>query len=115
MVQVVTSPMSFTAYGNGTVTDSTTGLIWQQTDDNTSRLWQPSIDYCNALTLGGSSNWRLPSIDELLSLIDTSSNPVIDPLFTGVDLSYWSSTTWAEDFTKAWYVGIMEDRSYAYQ
>ena len=84
---------SYIDNGNGTITDSDTGLIWQQNSTKTNS-WQSSIDSCNSLTHGGSADWRLPSIDELQSLIETSRSPMIDPVFTGVTCTsiYWSST-----------------------
>ena len=88
---------------NGMVTDSKTGLIWQDeySDNNNtikSSSWQDAIDYCEALTLGGNNDWRLPNIKELLSIVDYSkSNPSINAVFqnTSIALSpgYWSSTT----------------------
>ena len=42
---------SYQDNGDGTVTDLNTNLMWQQSDDGTTRNWQEALDYCEALTL----------------------------------------------------------------
>lgn len=85
---------SYTDNGD-TVTDNATGLIWQQEDDNTKRNWADSITYCEGITLDGNSDFRLPTIDELMSVTDKELlNPAINTIFTGTNSSeYWSATT----------------------
>ena len=103
---------SYTNNENGTVTDNATGLIWQQEDDNNTYAYSSdgtateASDYCTNLNLGGSTAWRLPTIDELVQLTDKgSSNPAINPIFTNVNNSYyWSSTTYLANPNYAWYV-----------
>ena len=48
-------PLSHSGFSccNSTVTDSTTGLVWQQQDDNEMRTWDESTGHCNAFSLGG--------------------------------------------------------------
>jgi hypothetical protein len=53
---------------DGTVTDKTTGLIWQKDDDGQTRKWDEATEYANGLVLSGHSDWRLPTQEELLSL-----------------------------------------------
>ncbi|RLA40388.1 MAG: hypothetical protein DRR06_17540 [Gammaproteobacteria bacterium] len=103
-----TGPEAYTDNGNGTVTDTETDLIWQQSDNGMARNWQIAIDYCNNLTLAGSSSWRLPSLGELEGLLDTSKSPMIDPVFTGTNTSdfYWSSTTNVDNADAAWGVSF---------
>jgi hypothetical protein len=103
----------FTGYGNfknngdGTVTDLATGLMWQrQVDDNT-REWTAAVSYCQGLDLGGKTDWRLPTIKELQSIVDTSVNepgPTIDSgAFPGTSSSdYWSATNYAGNSWFAW-------------
>jgi hypothetical protein len=100
---------SYTDNGNGTIIDNVTGLIWQKcsmgfnndvgcTDDgdtnNNTATWANAITYCENLTLGGSSDWRLPGIKQLRSLVDYSRyNPSINNLFPNtVANGYWSSS-----------------------
>jgi hypothetical protein len=81
--------------GNGTVTDNITGLVWQQTDDDVSRSWQIAMNYCEDLTLGRFSDWRLPNKEELTSLVEPRQYPTINnSYFLGTNASnYWSSTS----------------------
>ena len=48
--------------------DSENGLIWQAGKVSTN-TWAGALDYCEALDLAGFSDWRLPNIDELKSLV----------------------------------------------
>ena len=97
----------------GVVTDSVTGLQWQDDyGDNggavKSATWIDAIDYCEALTLGGYDDWRLPNIRELNSIVDLSRvGPAIDPVFQNTEsVNYWSSTTYAGFKNSAWDVGF---------
>lgn len=85
----------------GTVKDRATGLIWQRSDDGTTRIWEEALSYCEDLELGGHSDWRLPSAKELQSIVDYTRSPTathsaaIDPVFSVSDIEsyYWTSTT----------------------
>jgi hypothetical protein len=101
--------------GNGTVTDNITGLMWQQQDDATTRIWDDAGTYCNNLTIAGYSDWRLPSYNELISIADYgTSNPAINTTyFTNANsLGYWSSSYYALHSTSpplySWYVNFMD-------
>ena len=89
------------------VTDSSTTLQWQD-DINVSKTWTQAIEYCENLTLGSHTDWRLPNENELYSLSDMSkSNPAIESIFKNVASNYyWSSTTSANYSNFAWYVGF---------
>lgn len=77
-----------------TVTDQRTGLEWQKHDDGIKRTWGGSLSYCEGLNLVGRSDWRLPNVNELESIMTAKSicYPTIDPVFTGTIGGYWSST-----------------------
>jgi hypothetical protein len=45
------------------------GLTWQEPPESTFRDWDRAIAYCEGLTLDGSSDWRLPSVSELRTLL----------------------------------------------
>lgn len=93
--------------GEDTVFDRGTGLEWQKTDDATPRTWQDALAYCENLSLHSQTDWRLPNIRELKSIVDVSRYyPAIDPAFHCRLSSYWSATTVAgqQPATNAWIV-----------
>lgn len=109
----------------GTVTDNLTGLMWaQNANAGGTKTWSAALTYCNDLSLGTYTDWRLPNVKELLSLIDWAySDPALSndagtgkwtsgvgSSFTGVQAVYWSSTTYADVTGVAWLVG-MDDGS----
>jgi len=99
---------SFDRNSVGVVTDSLTKLQWQDDAIGTKASWKMAIDRCEALTLGGYSDWRLPNKNELISIVDTSkSNPSISKAFINTKSNYyWSSTTsiFANDTNRAHHV-----------
>ncbi|MBW1744407.1 MAG: DUF1566 domain-containing protein [Deltaproteobacteria bacterium] len=98
--------------GDGTVTDITTGLMWQQTEAK-AMTWERALAYCEKLALAGYTDWKLPNIRELSSLLsDSCQEPSIDKAhFPGCRPShYWSSTTNALYPTFGWYVGFEDGR-----
>jgi hypothetical protein len=50
----------FIVNGNGTVTDTITTLLWQQKDGGEMTIENATL-YCDTLTLGGFTDWRLPN------------------------------------------------------
>jgi hypothetical protein len=102
------------------VLDKETGLVWAKTPDSVPRDWQTAMDYCTQLNLGGRKGWRLPTIEELASLVDMSNLgtpklPAGHP-FQNVllDLSFWSSTTYSGNSNIAWYVFMYDGVVYKY-
>ncbi|MBW2505048.1 MAG: DUF1566 domain-containing protein [Deltaproteobacteria bacterium] len=128
--------------GDGTVTDLQTGLMWEKKDDfggvhdkDNKYVWSTGPPYGptgSAFTSflvelnGGTSDdgntitgcfanhcdWRLPSIEELQTIllksfpcfIDPCINPVFGPTQDGDDSMYWSDTTYSgfTDGVSAW-------------
>lgn len=71
--------LSYLDNGDGTVTDLVTGLMWQQ-DPGPKKTYAEAVSGASTLTLGGYSDWRLPSIKELYSLIQFSGvDPSVPP------------------------------------
>ena len=58
----------------GCVTDNLTGLMWVASPTITHTTWQGALDYANSLDLCGYQDWRLPNVNELLSLVNTGMN-----------------------------------------
>lgn len=81
-----------------TIIDQGTSLEWQKTDSGMMHTWQNALGYCEDLSLADKTDWRLPNIRELKSLVDYSRYyPAIDPAISCQSSSYWSSTTVAND------------------
>jgi hypothetical protein len=92
--------------GDGTITDNATELTWQQ-DGTATKNWEMALSYCEGLTLGGQTDWRLPTLKELQTLADYSvknSKAAIDiDYFTNTVANfYWSSTTNGKSVNGAW-------------
>lgn len=100
---IIFSPY-FIINGNGTVTDTITGLMWQQTDGGEMTIENAAI-YCDALTLGGFSDWRLPSAHEGFSILNHQcASPPLDPsVFTVTMAEYWwTGTRQVNDSNMVW-------------
>ena len=104
---------SYTRNAAGVVKDNATGLEWQDDySDNNGTIkqanWADAKTYCENLTLDGKSDWRLPSLKELRTLVDRGrTDPAVDPTFINTaSRDYWSSTTSAGGTTVAWDVSF---------
>jgi hypothetical protein len=103
---------SFKDNGDGTVTDAATRLMWSQPDSGIGMDWEHALAWAqqkNAEKYLGHTDWRLPSIKELQSIVDytrapeVTNSPAIDPVFNATKITneagqsdyacYWSSTT----------------------
>jgi hypothetical protein len=103
---------------DGTVTDRATGLMWSQADSGQGMNWEAALAWVqkqNAANYLGHSDWRLPSVKELQSLVDYTRSPettrsaAIDPIFNCTTITnagkqadfpyYWSGTTHAQATT----------------
>jgi len=95
-----------------TITDKATGLIWAKEDSKKGMNWKDALAWVqqkNAEKYLGTTDWRMPNIKELQSIIDytrspdTNDSPAIDPVFKCTQFTneggktdypyYWSSTT----------------------
>lgn len=90
---------------NETVTDNGTNLMWQDSDkiihDNNETYQKDAIKYCEGLKWAGYSDWRLPNINELSSIVDnTKHSPAIKEGFKYTKFDDYLSSTkgWAIDF-----------------
>ena len=104
--------------GDGTITDRATDLTWLKFDSGqleageskNGRLnWEQALRWAESLGYAGHSDWRLPNIKELQSIVDYTRSPdttgsaAIDPVFKATAIRdalgepnyafYWSSTT----------------------
>jgi hypothetical protein len=98
------SPINYKDNGDGTITDNYTKLIWMKCPVGMSgstcksgspalRSWSDARDSCKNLSLASKKDWRLPTLKELNSIVDTG---VFDPsvnkkFFGGTSDIYWTS------------------------
>ena len=121
----------FVENGDGTITDEATGLMWMQADSGESMDWEAALAYAqtqNEANTLGYSDWRLPNVKELQSIVDYDyapdaqdsayDGPALDPMFSVSEITneagiadypyYWTSTSARfqsnGDFYYAWYV-----------
>jgi hypothetical protein len=82
--------------GSVAVLDRETGLVWERIPSVQPTYWDTAVLGCQARNLGGRLGWRLPSLEELYSLLDlTQANPALPsghPFSIG-SVPYWSATT----------------------
>jgi hypothetical protein len=93
------------------VTDNLTGLIWAQNANMGGLMtWAAAITYCEGLNYGGQTDWRLPNVYEMQSLIDIGRYGPALPLghpFSGVSAAYyWASSTYMNNSNQAWVVHV---------
>jgi predicted small secreted protein len=94
---------NFARDNSGIVLDYNSKLSWQDNTTVDSKNWKEAIDYCEALTLGGYNDWRLPNISELSSIIDLSSSTKLDSTFKStLQKVYWSSTSHVASSKISW-------------
>ena len=83
--------------GGEAVLDTETGRVWEQSPSTSAVTWGDAISHCYRLGVGSRRGWRLPTIEELASLVDllqpAPTLPAGNP-FSNVQSSvYWSATT----------------------
>ena len=94
------------------VLDKETGLVWARNANLAGEQigWMGAIDFCRACTLGHRKGWRLPTLEELSSLVDPSqelpSLPSGHPFINVQLYDYWSSNTYEYYSTAAWLVNM---------
>ena len=84
----ITQTTSTSGGNRDVVIDRTTGLMWQKKPDGVERNWKDAELYCQKLSLGGYSDWRLPNESVLMKMIENKM------MFASSlrNNYYWSST-----------------------
>jgi hypothetical protein len=97
--------------------DKKTGLMWQ--DNSTVKYikkdWQGALDFCDKLQLESKGDWRLPSIKELINVVNLSeANLAIKNGFKNLGGSgyYWSASAHESNEEFAWMMNFK--RGYEY-
>jgi len=87
--------------GDGTVTDYATDLVWQKKGSNTIISYDKAKKYIYRLNkekFGGYSDWRLPTLEELISLLEKeelNKHLYIYPVFNRYQAWCWSADIWS--------------------
>ena len=95
----------FLTDAQGIVTDTRTGRQWAP-DPGERMTWHQAGEYARTLRLGGFSDWRLPTRDELQRLGARG----LDRAFKLAGCCAWSSES--EDSSSAWEFHFGEGRDY---
>ncbi|GBD98092.1 hypothetical protein BMS3Abin07_00100 [bacterium BMS3Abin07] len=94
------------------VLDKETGLVWEKSPGSQAIDWYQAHIYCFQRSVGDRKGWRLPTVEELASLVDPtqtsapylpSGHPFTNVIPGG---GYWSSTTMANNTSHAHGVGF---------
>jgi hypothetical protein len=98
------------------VTDKIHAIYWQDTlsSQKSSEDWDDAIEYCDKLVLNNMGKWRLPTFNELLSIVDfTRVNPAINPIFEYVNEgTYWTSRDFSATTSRAWTIDFRTGKTY---
>jgi len=93
--------------GDSVVHDTATGLTWQQSGSNpmTFAAAQEYIQKLNAEEYAGYGDWRLPTLAEAMTLMESQKSAAglyIDPVFDKTQRWIWTADKWSASF--AWVV-----------
>lgn len=125
--------LSYTDNTDGTITDNATGLMWQKCSDGQDSLTcagaansflfddgngngSPAINYCEGLSLATHTDWHLPNIKQLQSIVDYGNvDPAIDTNYfpNTSSANYWSSTAYEYSTISVW-IADFDDGSVDY-
>ena len=96
--------------GDGTILDETTRLLWEQGGSPYPGTWNEARDYVNSLNrkaFAGFSDWRLPTVNELMSLFIENADPYqfcLEPVFDPDKQRIWSADK--KSYIAAWYADV---------
>ena len=100
------------------VKDDIYKLMWQDGEEIYQGTYDEAVKYCENLTFAGFEDWRLPTLNELISITDdTRFEPAINESFKNIAYEtndkgekrygwYWSSTEYAVVSSGVWVVNF---------
>ncbi len=101
---------------NAVVLDKKNAIYWQDNlfTQKSSEDWDDAVEYCDKLVLNTMDKWRLPTFNELLSIVDyTRVNPAINPIFDYVNEgTYWTSVDFSASPSRAWTIDFRTGKTY---
>ena len=117
---VINGPARFRVlrdFNNAAVLDRETGLVWERSPDTGTQNWREAHRFCVDRAVGNRNRkgWRLPTVQEILSLVDPTRNapslPAGHPFINVQPDFYWSATTFGENPALAWGAGFENDQT----
>jgi len=111
------SPLAewFISNGDGTITDNQSQLMWQKADSGANVNWTNAKSYCANFAQAGKTDWRLPTVAELQTLLDyAKSKPAVAAAFASSTSSadYWTANAVVGVAGNAWQVGMAAGAAY---
>lgn len=100
-------PNDFVDNGDGTITDRVTGLMWEKGGSQSELLYYQAKSYISRLNkerFAGYDDWRIPTIEELLSLLERNVKDgalFIDSRFNENQAECWSSDSYQSGYVSA--------------
>lgn len=96
--------------GYDTITDNWSKLTWARSPLAIRRTWNQATTYISGLSLGGKSDWRMPTKEELLTVVDiTQQNPALPvghPFLDVQNSLYWTSSLFSGYDTTYYYINL---------
>jgi len=90
---------------DGTILDMETSLMWAKEGSSKELNFADAEKYCKDSKIGGFKDWRLPTVKELISIVDYEKyRPAINPVFKCESSWYWSGSSYADGADSAWVV-----------
>ncbi len=99
-------------WGNAAVLDRETGLVWERSPSPELLVWSDALTLCHVLAVGNRLGWRLPSVEELASLVDPTQTPALPAghpfrnIQDGREQFYWTATQFETDGTFGYVVNF---------
>ena len=104
------SPRFTLVFDGSAVEDKQTGLVWEQEPDRFHGTWTEAAAHCREKVVGSQSGWRIPTVKELSTLMDSSQRdpalPTGHPFSNIKSAIYWTGTPSATDDMVAWHVSF---------
>jgi hypothetical protein len=96
--------------GDKVVVDNATGLMWHENGSNENMEWNKARQWVRSLNsrgYAGYSDWRLPTVEEAASLLESSKNNdrYIDSIFSNKQWGTWTGDT-KNGSEAAWFVNF---------
>jgi formylglycine-generating enzyme required for sulfatase activity len=102
---------------NGIILDHKTGLQWQAKAQK-QMPWQEARNYAKSLRLGKYADWRLPTIEELETLLNREKYDPASDFPNMSNYHFWSSSSYAYNLSYAWvvdfYLGYVSNNDKTY-